>query len=143
MNIRRFTRICVAVLLLWFMFAVTGLSFGNTIFAVRDFDLITFIWFVLYTAAAVLFYMKEKSAKYILAVFLFIWTAMQSLNFFASPSGIASYNKLFENHHYIIPPSETMLIPDTYHLILLFLIVLTLAVNIIFIINSKRAAGNE
>jgi len=90
---------------------------------------------VIYAVLVGLFFWKEDIVKYILLGFLFIWLLMQSVNFITrSPTRIANYNKLFENTHHIIPSSEKIVIPDTYHFILILLVLITFVINILYII---------
>ena len=140
MKIRFFAKCSVVLLWFWFLFAVTGLSLGGTVFTASDFDLITFIWFVLYTIVVILYLIKVKVSEIIMLVFIFAWIAMQSPNwiFPKSENAIAGYNRIFEGSHYIIPSSNTIIVPNTYHLILFCLIVIAFIANSILVISEKR-----
>ena len=127
------------LLLAWFTIFITGLSIGDAVLAEKDFDVVTIVWWVLYIGCVVLFLAKPKIGQYVCTVFQFLWIIMQSLNFFASPSGIAHYNDLFKDTHHIMAPSDTFLIPDTAHLILLTLLLLSFAAMIVFIVTSWKS----
>ena len=126
------------LLLAWFTVFITGLSIGDVIFAERDYDLITFIWWLLFLGCVFLYFVKQKIGQYVCIVFQFTWIAMQGLNFFGSPEGIARYNEIFEKTHSLIPPSDTFLVPDTAHLILFVLLLLSFIFMLIKIIVSRK-----
>jgi len=119
------TTASILLLLAWFTVFITGLSVGGIIFAEKGFDLLTFVWWVMFAGCVILFLVNPAIGQYVCVVFMLMWIAMQSLNFFArSPQRISGYNKLFERTHHIIPPSEKVVIPDTAHLILFSLLLI-------------------
>ena len=125
------TTISILLLLAWFTIFITGLSIGGTVFAARDFDKLTFVWWLLLFGCAVLFLVNPAIGRYVCAVFLLLWIIIQSLNFFPSPERAASYNKLFKHTHHIIPPSDRVAIPDTAHLILFTLLLVSFVLMVI------------
>jgi len=131
----------IALLLLlfaWFTVFVTGLSISNVIFTERDYDFITFIWWLLFLGCVILYFIKQGIGQYVCIVFQFIWIVMQGLNFFASPEGIARYNEIFEKTHSLIPASDTFLVPDTAHLILFVLLLSSFILMLMKIIVSRK-----
>jgi hypothetical protein len=126
--------IAIIILLIWFLFAITGLSLGKAVLTTRAFDFRTTFWFVLYAVLVGLFFWLGGVMHYIITGFLLVWLIMQGINLVTrSPKHIAGYNKLFENTHHIISPSEKMVIPDTYHLVLISLILFAFATNVLLI----------
>lgn len=123
--LKKITTVILLLLLLWFTLFVTGLSIGDTIFTIRDFDVITVVWWVLFLICVGLYFRKPKIGVTVGIIFEFIWIVMQALNFLGPPTGIAKYNAFFEDTHHILPPSNTTLVPDTAHLILFVLLLLS------------------
>ena len=129
------TTAAILLLLVWFTIFITGLSIGGAVLAERGFDLLTFIWWVLFIGCVILYLVNPAIGQYVCAVFMFLWIAMQSVNFFTrSPKRIAGYNKLFERTHHIIGPSDKIVIPDTAHLILLALLLMSFVLIVIGIL---------
>jgi len=134
---RTYIRIILIVLLAWFSLAVIGVSFGDTKLTLRDYDFTTILFFVIYAILVVLFFWKEKIFKYVLLVFTVLWLGGQAANYFKSPDGIAQYNNIFSDTHHIIPASDTIAVPDTYHLLLQILILLALVSLIAYCIQTR------
>jgi len=135
---------CLIALLVWFTLAVTGFSIGGFFLIERDFDLTVCITWILYAICVILFFWKEMIGKYITGILLFLWISVQCLDLTTrTQEGIAGYNLLFEKTHRIIPPSNNFPIPDTYHLVLLFLVTLSLVNVILTIIKTRQRYANE
>jgi hypothetical protein len=131
-------KIVHVVLLAWFSLAVFGVSVGNTILTLRDYDFTTILFFGIYAVLVILFFLKESIFKYVNMVFCFLWLLGQMMNFFASPAGVANYNRIFHETHHIVPPSDTIAVPDTYHLILQSLIVLVFISLLAYCIKTHK-----
>ena len=125
------TVISVLLLLAWFTIFITGLSIGDAVLAERSFDKATFVWWLLFFGCVILLMINPAIGRYVCAVFLLLWIIIQSLNFFPSPKRAASYNNLFKHTHHIIPPSDKIAIPDTAHLILLTLLLVSFVLVVI------------
>ena len=140
-----YIRVVQVILLAWFSLAVIGVSFGNTILTLRDYDFTTVLFFGIYTVLVVLFFLKENIFKYVNAVLCFFWFLAQMMNFFASPNGVANYNRIFSETHHILPPSDTIAVPNTYHLVLQILIVLVFISLLVYCIRTriKHVAASE
>jgi hypothetical protein len=52
-------------------------------------------------------------------------------------------NELFANTHHVMPVSETVLVPDTYHIILLFFVGLALITDVVLIIHTVRDKSHK
>lgn len=125
------------LLLAWFSMFMIGLSIGGAVYIPKGRpDWLTSTWWVLFIGCVILFFIKPMIGKYVCIGFQFIWIFMQARNFFASPTGIANYNKIFKGTHYIIPPSDKFLIPNTAHIILFTLLILSFISMLAIIITS-------
>jgi len=114
------------MLLVWFAVVVIGLTINNIIIAERGSDLITIAWLALFVGCVASYFFIPSIGQFVTLGFQFVWIVMQSLNFIRpTPRKVANYNKVFRNSHHIIPPSDTYVIPDTAHIILLSLLVLS------------------
>ncbi|MFO7814403.1 MAG: hypothetical protein R6V14_01465, partial [Halanaerobiales bacterium] len=93
---------------------------------------------------SILFLYKIKIGKYLLILFLFVWTIIQFFShwyytiFGVSKEKLVSYNEFFKDTYRIIPASNEILIPDFYHVILHILILATIICLIIFAIQEKE-----
>ena len=132
-----FNSVFLLMLLAWFaVLALIGLSIKGAVIAERGvFDLLTTVWFVLFAGCVILFFVRPNIGQYVCAGFMVIWLLVQSINFIPpSPKKAAGYNNTFKNTHHIIPPSDKIAIPDTGHLILLSLLVISLVFMVATII---------
>lgn len=138
----------VGMLLIWFTFDITGLSFEQTKLVTSAFidEPIDFVFWLILLALFVLFILKDKVGKYVLSAFILVWGIIQYSMYFKSIEGITKYNEYFSDTHHIIPVSDNFLIKDTYHFFLDIFIFLALALLIAFmvvsIIKSKSKTGN-
>ena len=126
----------LGLLLLWFTFDITGLKIGQTKLVTSAFidEPIDFVFWLIFIGSIVLFILMDNIGKYVVAVFVFIWGAVQFSIYFKSKSGIESYNQFFSDTHHIISASENFIVKDTYHLILDVLILLAFISSILYII---------
>jgi len=114
------------MLLVWFAIVVIGLTIKNIVIAEKGYDLITIAWLVLFVGCVASYFFAPSIGQFVTVGFQLVWIVMQSLNFIRpTPRKVANYNKVFRSSHHIIPPSDKYVIPDTAHLILLSLLVLS------------------
>ena len=130
-------------LLLWFTFDITGLKIGQIKLVTSAFidEPVDFVFWLIFIGSIVLFILKDNVGKYIIAVFIFLWGAIQFSIYFKSKSGIESYNQFFSDTHHFIAASENFIVKDTYHLILDALILSAFISTILYIIlkiKTKR-----
>ncbi|MCL2500748.1 MAG: hypothetical protein FWE90_10525 [Defluviitaleaceae bacterium] len=92
-----------------------------------------------YLACLIAFWIWPDTAQWILlgffslsALILFLTTVRFMI--WPNERKIRGYNQYFKSTHHIIKPSDTKLIPDTFHLILLVLVPVNLIGIIIYII---------
>lgn len=136
--------ISIVILLLWFTLDLTGFSIGDVTLVEAAWNSIDGVWWLIFIALSILFIVKDKIGKYLLSVFIFLWVIIQYFShwyytlFGASDKKIISYNRFFKETYHIIGPSETMVVPDLYHIVLHILILETLICLIVFCINSKK-----
>ena len=136
---KTYVKMVLIALLVWFSLAVIGVSFGETTLTLRDFDFTTILFFCIYAVLVILYFLKENIFKYIMVVFCFLWLTAQAMNYFLSPAGVAAYNRIFNDTHHIISPSNTIAIPDTYHMILQALIALAFVSLLVFCIKTRKS----
>ncbi|WP_242964889.1 hypothetical protein [Scatolibacter rhodanostii] len=113
------------ILLAWFFLDMTGVTVGS-------FNLVESAWkedgifFTIYAGILFLFIKKEKIGKYFLSGWLTMWMATQFFShwfytiFGASEKKLTAYNQLFGGTYRFLPASDSLLIPDFYHIILHF-----------------------
>ena len=130
----------LGLLLLWFTFDITGLKIGQTKLVTSAFidEPIDFVFWLIFIGSIVLFILKDKIGKYVIAGFIFLWGGVQLSIYFKSKAGIESYNQFFSDTHHIIEASENFLVKDTYHLILDVLILLAFISAILYIILKLK-----
>lgn len=132
------------ILLLWFTFDITGLKFGNVKIVTSAFmdEPIDFMFYLIFISCIACFIFIDKIGKYILPVFLLLWSGFQFSVYFKSGENIASYNETFADTHRIIAASADVLVKDTYHIFLDIFISLAFISAITFLavkIVSERA----
>ncbi|MBU5593048.1 hypothetical protein KQI89_14955 [Clostridium sp. MSJ-4] len=141
---KRGINILLGALLFWFTLDITGFSLGS--FCLVESPGILSgdtVWWIIFVCCFILFFLKEKQGKYVLSVFLTAWIIIQYFShwnytiFGVTERKLTGYNKYFANTFHIIPPSDSVLIPDLYHIILHILII-SLFVLIIVDIFQKR-----
>lgn len=115
-------------LLVWFFFDMFGLSIGSLNLVESAWKSIDGIWFLTYSILLILFFTKETYGKYLLTAFIILWGIIQFYShwhytiFGASQSKIDGYNHFFKNTYHVFPASNTIIVPDLYHIILHILI---------------------
>ena len=121
-----------------------GFQIGNLVFVEAAWNSIDGIWFLIFVGLFILFCIKDKIGKYILSAFLFIWLVTQYLShwhytiFGATEEIIARYNRFFANTFFIIPVSDSRIIPDFYHIVLHIFILFALFCMILYNIKNRK-----
>lgn len=145
-------KICIvslSILLIWFSMDMTGFSIGDIIFVEAAWNRIDGVWWLIFLVLYFFFYVKDKLGKYILTVFLFLWTVIQFFShwyyilFGASDKKIISYNQFFKDTYHIIASSDTMIIPDFYHLVLHILILVNLISMFVFCLYTMNLMSKD
>ncbi len=142
---KRNINILLGVLLFWFTLDITGFSLGNFCLVESPGILsVDTAWWTIFVVSSILFFLKEKQGKYILSVFLTAWAIIQYFShwnytiFGATERKLRGYNNFFANTYHIIPSSDSILIPDLYHIILHILIISLLALIIVYIFQKRN-----
>lgn len=139
-------RICIVAnvwLAIWFFFDMTGLKIGS-------FNLVQSAWqddgifFTIFIALFVLFLVKDKYGKYPLTVWILLWLVTQFFShwyytiFGVTEKKLIGYNNYFANTYHIVPTSDSVLVPDLYHILLHVFIGIALTCMIIFCMRNKE-----
>ena len=131
------------LLFVWFLFDITGLSLGKTIFvvsALKD-EPIDLAMLIVYAISVGTFICFEKIGKWFLLFVVAFWTFIQGSMYFAA--SFDGYYNFFANEgtHQIFPANQFFLVKDTYHVVLDLLILaafVSLAVFIAMSIKNKE-----
>jgi hypothetical protein len=144
--------ILLGCLLFWFTLDITGFSLGKFCL-VESPGIISLdaAWWIIFIVCSILFFKNKKQGKYILSVFLFAWSIIQYFShwhytiFGVTEIKLKGYNKFFANTYHIIPPSNSVLIPDLYHIILHIMITSLLVLIIVYNlkINKQKTIGSK
>ena len=130
-------------LLIWFFFDMTGLQLGNIILvqqAWKD----DAIFFIIFALAFILFLTTKKMGKYFLTIWLSLWLIVQFTShwyytiFGVTEKKLTGYNEYFSQTYHIIPASNTVLIPDLYHILLHILILFSLFTTILYLLKQQK-----
>ncbi len=142
---KRIINILLVSLLFWFTLDITGFSIGNSCLVespgILSFDT---TWWIIFVVCSMLFFLKEKQGKYVLSVFLTVWVIVQYFShwnytiFGVTERKLSGYNKFFANTYHIIPQSDSILIPDLYHIILHILLISLLGLMIVYIFQKRN-----
>lgn len=129
--------VLIVILFIWFSMDMIGFSIGDVVLVEAAWNSIDGVWWLIFFTLIILFILKDKIGRYLLSIFVFIWSAIQFFShwyytlFGASDKKTILYNQFFKETYHIIPSSETMVIPDFYHIVLHILI----TINLIFLIS--------
>lgn len=136
------------VLLLWYFLAMIGIKFENKYLVTSSYKE-DWIFMIIPLMAFIIFIIKESIGQYILLLWNSLWIILQFLShewytlfgsgFMGSTEGKIEYFK--ETIKFF--SSETVYIPDAYHIILHILIAITLVINIIYSVNEKSKRKNS
>lgn len=138
---KKITAILNVILLIWFSFDMTGLSFGNSVLvsaAYKD----DWIFLAIFLVAFVLFICNDRIGKYVLLGWLIMWFITQFYFhwFFTIWGPWEDKINYFSNTVKLID-SPTRYIPDLYHIILHVLILLAMISTLVYFFNKKTAAN--
>ena len=129
------------VLFVFYSLNITGFRLGNFVLAescIRDEPQDIPFW-VVYAAAVIIFFVVPDIGKwmllgyFVLGVVIMFFTTVRYM-IWPQTRKINGYNEYFARTHHIIKPSETRLIPDTFHIILLVLLPINLIAMVAYII---------
>jgi hypothetical protein len=97
------------------------------------------VFFVLFLFALALFIFKEKAGKYVLSGWLFCWLATQFYShwWFTITGNGAEKISYFKDSIKLFN-SNTVYIPDIYHIVLHLLILLSLIFTIVYCVSAKK-----
>lgn len=126
------------VLLGWFFLDMAGLHFGELYLVTQSWRE-DGIFFVIFLISFFLFILKEKVGKYILTIWLGIWLIAQFLSheLFTIIGGGEEKIRYFEGLIKLIN-SDTIYIPDLYHIVLHVLILIALITTLRYSIALKK-----
>lgn len=125
------------ILLVWFLFDMTGLSFGNSVLvstAYKD----DWIFLILFLIAFTLFIFKDKIGRYVLAGWLILWFATQFYFhwLFTIWGPWEAKIQYFSNTIKLIN-SSTRYIPDLYHIVLHIFILAAMISTLLYCFGKK------
>ena len=128
------TNLC---LLLWFFLDMVGMNIGGNVLVTRSFR-DDGIFFLIYLVLFISYIVKERTGKYLLTGWLFMWLLTQFFSHwyftvFGPSEGKISY---FAETIKLITSSE-IYIPDLYHIVLQLLILIALISMLIYIRKVK------
>jgi hypothetical protein len=139
---KKMTLLFTGLLFCWFLLDITGLTLGNTIIVVSAFidEPIDIAFLVIYGILIYLFVRHEKIGKWLVSVYLLVWSITQGSQYFSND--FTGYYRFFadEGTHRILPENSAFLVKDTYHIILDTLILAAFIGSIIFLIQQLRNA---
>lgn len=142
---RRIVNVLLAMLLFWFTLDITGFALGKfNLVESPGIKSVDAVWWVLFILCAALFLWKERVGKYILSIFLTAWALIQYSShwhytlFGATERKLRGYNHFFGNTYHIIPASDSVLIPDLYHIVLHILILALLIMMIVGMFQNRN-----
>ncbi len=127
------------ILLGWFFLDMIGIYFNNSILVTRSYKE-DGIFFIIFLVTIILFTRFEKFGKYILSLFLTMWFVVQIYShwYFTIFGPWEGLNNYFHGTIKLIH-SNTIYVPDLYHIVLHLLILLSLILSIKYSLskNSK------
>ncbi|MCC3866189.1 hypothetical protein [Terrisporobacter petrolearius] len=139
---KKYCIISNVVLLLWYFLAMIGVDFGNKYLVTSSYKEEWF-FMVIPLVIFIVFVFKEQVGKYLLLIWNSMWLITQFLShewytifrdgFMGSTEGKIEYFK----DAIKIFTSETVYIPDVYHIILHILIIIALTTTIIYSFDKK------
>lgn len=126
------------ILLIWFFLDMTGFSFANLILVSQSWK-DDGIFFAIYAGAFIWFLVKEKSGKFVLLSWLFLWFSTQFYShwYFTIAGPWEGKMRYFSDTIKLIP-SSTVYIPDLYHIVLHVFILLAFCSTMIYTIKSRK-----
>ena len=145
---KKYSIISNVVLLLWYFLAMTGVYFKDSYLVKRSYE-DDWIFMMIPVIIFIIFIFKEKLGKFILLSWLSLWFIIQFLShewytifasgFLGTKEGKIEYFKdaiKFIN-------SETVYIPDVYHIILHLLIIVAIATTAIYVFDKSNNSSRS
>ncbi|MEG1310345.1 MAG: hypothetical protein RSD06_05685 [Bacilli bacterium] len=139
---KKYCIISNVTLLLWYFLAMTGVYFGNKYLVTSSYK---DEWFFMIVPLIIfiIFIIKENSGKYILLSWLAMWFITQFLShewytiFGSGFMGTKEGKIEYFNDTIKFINSETMYIPDVYHIILHIFIIIAFITTAMYSFNKK------
>jgi hypothetical protein len=133
----------IALLFIWELLNMTGLSLGSTVIVVSAFidEPIDVVFALIFAATIFLFIWRERVGKWAVFTFIAAFLSYQASIYFRKD--FSGYYAFFakENTHRLFPESAQFLVKDTYHLVMDLLILAAFVSMVVFLILSKRVNG--
>lgn len=136
------TILAQAALWLWFFGCIRTYRIGRILLVEgMGIKCAEFVMCCLYSLGLAAFHALRPVGQWILLAILALWLVIQFMChwyftiFGASERKLKGYNDCFRNTIHLVPASDTVLIPDLYHMILHALILINLAVCILWTIR--------
>lgn len=131
-------KICIIsniVLLFWFFLDMIGFSLANQTLVSQSWK-DDGVFFVIYLGVFIWFLRKEKSGKFALLCWLFLWFVIQFYShwYFTIAGPWEGKMRYFSDTIKLIP-SSTVYIPDLYHFVLHVLILFAFCLTMIYTIK--------
>ena len=136
------------ILLLWYFLAMIGIYFDDKYLVKRSFE-DDWLFMVIPLILFIIFVFKEKLGKFIYLLWLYLWFIIQFLShewytifgngFMGTQEGKIEY---FKDAIKLVE-SETMYIPDVYHIILHVLIIVAIVTTSTYILNKNNKIVNN
>ena len=135
---RKYVIVSNFILLAWFFLDMTGLYFKESYLVTRAWRE-DGIFFLVFIFSILLFMFKEQIGKYILSIWLIIWLLAQFLSheWITIVGGGEGKIRYFKDSIKLIN-SDTLYIPDLYHIILHVLILVALAATLSYSIKFNK-----
>ena len=146
---KKYCIVSIVILLIWFSMDMIGFSIGGVILVEAAWNSIDGVWWLIFLTLSILFIVKDKIGKYLLSIFILLWLFIQFFShwyftlFGASDKKKISYNQFFKETYHIMPSSDTMVIPDFYHIVLHILILATLIFLIVFCVRNWKKVSED
>lgn len=140
---RRTVMWMTAVLLGWLGLSMIGLKIGPYYLVAKEWGASEGTLFILLLGSLLLFMAAERIGKYILGSLLILWGSFQFAVhwrftiFGAEPELVNNYNIMFAENLRLFPMSDTVVIPDLYHFVLLGLTLAALVIWVIYMVKKK------
>lgn len=137
-KLKKIAIILNVLLLIWFFLDMTGFSFYKLMLVSTSWKE-DGIFFTIYAGVFIWFLIREKSGKFGLLGWLFLWFATQFYShwYFTIAGPGEGKIRYFSNTIKLIP-SDTVYIPDLYHIVLHTLILFAFCSTIVYTVKLCR-----
>ncbi|MTI68101.1 MAG: hypothetical protein FH753_16085 [Firmicutes bacterium] len=136
---KKITFIANSILFIWFFLDMIGMTINKRVLVLQSWKY-DGIFFIIYITSFLFFIFKERTGKYILSVWLFMWLITQfyfhwCFTIFGPWEGRIKY---FDDTIKLIS-STTVYIPDLYHILLHIFILFALISTLIYCTMKKTS----